>query len=151
MSDASRTVTWKRRLVILHALLLRGTITTSAAANHARCDRRVALADLKALGDHGIPLYSEGEGRDARWAVDEAWREAGMGLDLPTRLALLFGRELVSGIMHETRFSHAFETLESTLASLSPQLDPLTKDLDLRFPSCQWTVRPRLAENGEHG
>lgn len=137
--------------MILHALLLRGTITTSAAANHARCDRRVALADLKALGDHGIPLYSEGEGRDARWAVDEAWREAGMGLDLPTRLALLFGRELVSGIMHETRFSHAFETLESTLASLSPQLDPLTKDLDLRFPSCQWTVRPRLAENGEHG
>lgn len=133
MSDASRTVTWKRRLAILHALLLRGNITTAAAARHAGCDRRQALADLKALGQHGIPLYSEGDGRAARWVVDAAWREAGMGLDLPTRLALLFGRELVSGIMHQTRFAHAFETLESTLASLSPQLDPLAKDLDRRF------------------
>ncbi|MCB9730849.1 MAG: WYL domain-containing protein [Deltaproteobacteria bacterium] len=133
MPSDTRTATWSRRLGILHALLHRGHITTVQAARHASCNRRLALSDLEALCAHGVPIHKEGEGRDTRWVVDDGWRQAGLGLDLPTRLALLFGRELVSGIMHETRFARAFETFEGALARLNPALDGIHKDLSRRF------------------
>jgi predicted DNA-binding transcriptional regulator YafY len=147
MPPTDRTSTWTRRLSILYAVLRRGHITTSAAARHGSTDRRVALEDLKALGRHGVPLHQNGKGRDVRWVVDEAWRASGLGLDLPTRLALLFGRELVSGIMHETRFAQAIETLETTLANLSPELDSVPKDLPRRFH----VVHEPDKDYGKHG
>jgi len=123
---------WTRRLRLLQLLLRRGHITTSQVTQALGLDRRKALQDLKALERHGVPVRHEGEGRDRRWVVEEAWRQVGMDIGLEERLSLLFGRQLVESFLRDTDIGEAFARLDRQLEAMGAEVEA-ERDLARKF------------------
>ena len=122
----SRDRPWVRRLRLHHALMRRGHISTSEAAQLIGADRRVARTDLEALAAHALPLHTAGEGHERRWVLDPGFTQVGQPIRLQDRLALLVGQDLVAGFLQDTDFSEALGRLTSQLAALDT-----SKTLDL--------------------
>ena len=109
---------WSRRLRLLQLLIRRGSITTRETAAVNGTSRRTALADLHALETNGVPLSQRGTDRERCWVLQAGWRETGLDLGLEERLAMLFGRQLVSSFLHDTDFGDALARLDVSLAAL---------------------------------
>jgi predicted DNA-binding transcriptional regulator YafY len=131
-------VVWERRLKLLQFLIVRHHAQTAEVANYLGVDRRTALADLKVLAEHGVPLIHPSLGNDAAptdrdtfWRLDSTWAAMGLKSNFVLRLAVLLGREVVSHYLRDTEFSRAVTDLEQKIAALTTE--EFGPDLGRRF------------------
>jgi predicted DNA-binding transcriptional regulator YafY len=146
---------WARRLKLLQHLIARKYIQTSDAAKLLDVNKRIALADLKTLAEHGVPLRHPSlkdeptaTDRETAWSIDPSWAELGFESSVFHRLSLLLGREVIDHFLRGTVFADRLKAIDKLIEALTPEVE---ENIDRRFylkqePAKNYSDRSALVE-----
>ena len=117
-----------RQQRLLRLLDERRELSAEKAAAELGCSRRTIYRDFIVLGETGVPIYPEAEGRRVRWRlVDGPKRRLSITLSFSEMLALTAGRDLLAGLTGTFFHEAAITALEKIRAALP---DPLLARAD---------------------
>lgn len=146
---------WARRLKLLQHIIARKYVQTSDAAKLLGVNKRVALADLKALADHDVPLRHPSlkdeprpTNRETAWSIDISWAKLGFQSSVFHRLSLLLGREVIDHFLRGTVFADHLNAIDKLIEALTPEVE---ENIDRRFylkqePAKNYSDRSDLLE-----
>jgi len=140
----------------LQHLIVTESVQTSQAAIHLGVDKRIALADLKTLAAHHVPLRHPslknartGLDRDTAWELEPSWAKLGFQAGIIGRLSLLLGREVIGHFLRGTTFEEKLNQIDTLIEQLTPEVE---ENIERRFylkqePAKQYADRSVLLED----
>lgn len=114
-----RGTAFQRQLRLLQMLENRQFIELDEAASELRTRKRTVYRDLEVLEQSGVPVYSEKEGRHARWKIVEGYRHRlQLSLTWSELLGLVVARDQLAGLEGTALHGGAASAIEKIRATL---------------------------------